>query len=129
MNDPMKDIHAHKKTLQTKFRQAGLFEAYGPVVLVQASMSDPHYVVTVNRELDAAEKAKIGDDVVTDQGSECTVVTVSDQTNPAILPTLPQIVGQEKIRYGLSGTQQARPAAPGCGQLGHQCVCGTPPKP
>ena len=59
-----------------------------------------------------------------DNGDDVTVVMVDDKTDPAVIPTLPQVFANQKVKYETGAAPQ--PLA-GCGQPGHQCVCA--PKP
>lgn len=64
---------------------------------------------------------------MTQNGNECTVVIVDDQTDPAVIAGLPKKFANEEVEYKTGAAVVAQPA---CGQPGHQCVCGTlTPKP
>ncbi len=59
-------------------------------------------------------------------GDECTVVTLDDKTDAAVIALLPKKFANEQVEYKTSGPIAA---FAGCGQAGHQCACGTTPKP
>ena len=56
-------------------------------------------------------------------GDEITVVTLDDQTDPVVIAGLPQKFANERVEYKTSGPIAA---FGGCGQVVHQCACGTP---
>ena len=58
MTDPIIAIHASKKALTQKFKNEGLWTK---VSTISVEFNKLHYLVHVEQELDAAEKAKIGD--------------------------------------------------------------------
>lgn len=63
-----------------------------------------------------------GIDVGMKDGDEITVVTVDDKTDPAVIAGLPKEFANEVVHYKTSGPV----AVAGCGQPGHNCLCGMP---